>query len=118
MLNASSGDSLTKAQLTDIGHGLCEYFGIDMSSRRIKWIAQRFCALCSHWHAHSRERFFQFFASEVGLTVEQRRKALADPEICRVLQYNDITGETAVNNILHGRNDDSTRTSKFRAESR
>jgi hypothetical protein len=32
-------------------------------------------------------------------TAQQQRRALADPELARVIPYLDSTGETAVNNV-------------------
>lgn len=46
--------------------------------------------------------FFEFIANQVELTSEQRRRALSDPDIQRVIAYADPTGETAVNNITRG----------------
>jgi hypothetical protein len=43
--------------------------------------------------------FFDFLANAVRLTAEQRRRALADPDVSRVISYADPTGETAVRNI-------------------
>jgi hypothetical protein len=36
----------------------------------------------------------------VQLTAQQRRQALANPDIARVIAYTDPTGETAVNNVM------------------
>lgn len=44
--------------------------------------------------------FFTFIANAVHLSAEQRRGALADPDIARVISWADPTGETAVNNVL------------------
>lgn len=44
--------------------------------------------------------FFDFLANAMRLSDEQRRRALADPEIARVIAYADPTGETAVNHVM------------------
>jgi hypothetical protein len=44
--------------------------------------------------------FFDFLVNSVQVTDEQRRKALADPDVQRVISYADPTGETAVRNVL------------------
>jgi hypothetical protein len=44
--------------------------------------------------------FKAFLFNSVQLTAEQRRRALANPDIARVIAYADPTGETAVNNVL------------------
>ncbi|WP_153395791.1 hypothetical protein [Ornithinicoccus halotolerans] len=47
--------------------------------------------------------FFDFLANAVQLHADQRRRALADPDVQRVITYADPTGETAVRNVLHQR---------------
>lgn len=44
--------------------------------------------------------FFGCLANRVQLTAEQRRRALADPDLVRVLSYADPTGETAVRHVM------------------
>ena len=44
--------------------------------------------------------FFDFLANAVQLDAQQRRAALANPDIARVISYADPTGETAVRNVL------------------
>lgn len=46
--------------------------------------------------------FFDFLANTVALTVEDRRRVLADPDVMRVLTYADPTGETAVARVMRG----------------
>jgi len=46
--------------------------------------------------------FFDFLANAVQLDAETRRRALANPDIQRVISYSDPTGETAVNNVMRG----------------
>lgn len=43
--------------------------------------------------------FFEFFANAVQLSADQRRQALADPDIARVFRYPDPTGEEAARNV-------------------
>lgn len=76
--------------------------GIDYGPNRINRLCLRFA---------SRVRgngfdFFDFMANQVELTAGQRRRALADPDVQRVIAYADPTGELAVNNVMshrHGR---------------
>jgi len=44
--------------------------------------------------------FFDFLANSVQLDSATRRRALADPDIQRVIAYADPTGETAVRNVM------------------
>lgn len=47
--------------------------------------------------------FFDFLANKVQLTAEDRRRALSNPDIQRVIAYRDRTGEDAVRNVLQER---------------
>ncbi|EIV27042.1 hypothetical protein [Mycobacteroides abscessus] len=47
--------------------------------------------------------FEAFLVNTVQLTAEQRAQAKLDPEIARVINYADKTGESAVNNVLRRR---------------
>jgi hypothetical protein len=44
--------------------------------------------------------FEAFLVNSMQLTAQQRRQALANADIARVVAYADPTGETAVNNVL------------------
>ena len=44
--------------------------------------------------------FFDFLANTVQLDADQRRRALANPEIARAISYADPTGEAAVRNVM------------------
>lgn len=46
--------------------------------------------------------FGVYLLNQVELNAEQRRVALADPELAYLLDYRDPTGETAVRNVLRG----------------
>lgn len=47
--------------------------------------------------------FFEFLANSVALSVEERRSALLNPEIARVIAYADPTGDAAVNHVQRQR---------------
>lgn len=47
--------------------------------------------------------FFDFLANSVQLSAQQRRLALADPDVQRVIAYSDPTGESAVGNVMKER---------------
>lgn len=49
------------------------------------------------WHGIP---FGAFLMSRVQLNAEQRRRAMADPELAYFLHYADPTGETAVRNAM------------------
>jgi hypothetical protein len=44
--------------------------------------------------------FFLYIANAIQMSEKQRRAALLDPDIARVISYTDHTGEAAVNNVL------------------
>jgi hypothetical protein len=46
--------------------------------------------------------FREFPVNSVQLTAEQRRRALANPNVARYTAYADPTGETAVKNAMQG----------------
>lgn len=43
--------------------------------------------------------FFDFIANKVQLTAEDRRRALVNPDVQRVIAYADPTGEIAVDRV-------------------
>lgn len=59
--------------------------------------------LCCHFVnrvQHNGFDFFDFIANRVELTAQQRRTALANPDVQRVIAYADPTGEIAVANVM------------------
>lgn len=46
--------------------------------------------------------FFDFLANAIQMSAEQRRRALADPDVSRAIAYADPTGETAIRNVMRG----------------
>jgi hypothetical protein len=67
--------------------------GIQMSASKISRLVRTF--------QHRVERN-GFLINSVQLTAEQRRQALANPDIAPVIAYADPTGEAAVNNVMRG----------------
>lgn len=99
----SSGGSLSaeaKRQTRELAiraaHAILDARGMEMSPSKISRLVRRFAFRVERngWN------FFEFFSTAVRLTEEQRRQALADPDVARVISYMDITGETAVNRVL------------------
>lgn len=75
--------------------------GIQMSPSKVSRLVRTF----KHRVEGNGFPFEAFLVNSVQLTAEQRRKALANPNIARAISYADPTGETAVNNVLHRRRD-------------
>jgi hypothetical protein len=70
--------------------------GVEMSPSKVSRLIRQFEArvLRNGW------TFFEFFANAVQLSAEQRRRALCNPEVARVISYLDPTGETACRNVM------------------
>lgn len=73
--------------------------GVAMGPRRVNRMVQQFEARVER----NGFAFFDFLANSVQLDAETRRRALANPDVQRVIAYADPTGETAVNNVMRGR---------------
>ncbi|OBI52927.1 hypothetical protein A5705_04870 [Mycobacterium sp. E787] len=70
-----------------------------MSPRRVNRLVRQFQARVERngW------KFFEFFANALRLTAEQRRAALADPDLVKLVKHPDPVGEHAVNRVLSER---------------
>lgn len=88
----------TTQDLTVAAHLILNNCGIQMAPRRVLRLVQTFKARVEQ----NGFSFFDFLANSVCLTAEERRTALADPEISRVIAYSDPTGETAIRNVMRG----------------
>lgn len=73
--------------------------GIDYGPSKI----HRLCCQFANRVRHNGFEFFDFLANKVELTADQRRNALANPDVQRCIAYADPTGETAVDNVMRGR---------------
>ena len=73
--------------------------GVEMGARKVNRIVQTF----SERVERNGFAFFDFLANAVRLDAEQRRAALANPDVQRVISYADPTGEMAVANVMRGR---------------
>ena len=69
--------------------------GVDMGPSKIHRLC---CKFVNRVHGNGFD-FFDFLANQIELTTEQRRTALANPDVQRVIAYADPTGETAIRNI-------------------
>lgn len=78
-------------------HLILDNCGVHLGVQRVTRMVRDFCRCGA---AHHGWAFFDFLATQVQLTVEQRQRALADPAIARVIGYADPTGETAVSHVM------------------
>ncbi|MCV7208335.1 hypothetical protein H7J75_06655 [Mycolicibacterium canariasense] len=77
-------------------HRILANCGVTMSPSKVSRLVRQFEARV----ARNGWTLFEFIANAVSLSADQRRQALAHPDIVCVLSYADPTGETAVNNVL------------------
>ncbi len=83
-------------ELKSIAGTVLQNVGIEYSPNRINRLCVRFVERTER----NGFAFFDFLANSVQLDAATRRRALADPEIARVISYADHTGETAVSNVM------------------
>ena len=89
-----SAEALTRA-----AHTILDNCGVPMGPSKISRLVRTFSARVEQ----NGFAFFDFLANAVVLSAEQRRVALANPDVQRVLSYADPTGETAVANVMAAR---------------
>jgi hypothetical protein len=76
-------------------HKLLNDSGIPMSPSKVSRLVRTYQRRVEH----NGFPFEAFLLNSVQLTAEQRLRALANPDIARVIAYADPTGELALNNI-------------------
>lgn len=84
--------------LIRVAHVVLDNVGHAMSPSKVSRLVRRF----EYQVAGNGWSFFDYLANSIALDAEQRRRALADPEVARVIAYADTTGETAVRNVMRG----------------
>jgi hypothetical protein len=95
------GESPTQQELAGAARRLVDASGLYLGQNRILRLALKFRA---YQPTGDTTAFLRWFANEVNLNAEQRRRAArSNPEIARVISYRDPVGEDAVNNVLQGR---------------
>lgn len=91
--------SPSQQELACAARRLVDDSGIYLGQNRILRLALKFRAYQPQGDTPA---FLRWFANEVNLNAEQRRRAArTNPAIARVISYSDPTGETAVNNVIH-----------------
>lgn len=73
--------------------------GVIMGQSRISRLVRQF----EHRVERNGFAFFDFLANSVQLDADTRRRALANPDVQRVIAYADPTGETAVAHVMKER---------------
>jgi hypothetical protein len=83
-------------QAINAAHVILANCGVGMSPSKVSRLVRQFEARV----ARNGWTLFEFLTNAVQLSADQRRAALANPDVARVISYVDPTGETAVNNVL------------------
>lgn len=85
-------------QAVNAAHAILDSCGLEMSPSKVSRLVRQFEARVERngWS------FFDFFTNAIQLSVDDRRRALSNPDVLRVIAYADPTGETAVNNVMRG----------------
>lgn len=94
----NSGPGQTRDALINTAHLILTNVGYAMSPTKV----QRLVSTFERRVQGNGFSFFEFIANSVALSADQRRAALLNPDIARVIAYADPTGETAVNNAMRG----------------
>lgn len=87
-------------RLINAAHTVLANCGIGMGHQKVIRLVQTFEARVER----NGFAFFDFLATTVQLDVAARRRALADPDVQRVISYSDPTGETATANVMREAN--------------
>jgi hypothetical protein len=90
-------------QAISAAHVILANVGIRMSPSKVSRLVRQFEArvMRNGW------TFFEFLGNAAQLSEDQRRRALCDPELARVISYLDTTGETAARNVDRQRRGDA-----------
>ena len=96
MRPTTTGGSTSAETLIKHAHKLLGNCGISMSPSKVSRLVREF----KHRVEGNGFSFEAFLVNSVDLTNEQRVKALANPEVARVIAYADPTGELAVQRVM------------------
>lgn len=95
----ATGSSTSAEALIREAHFWIERWGIQLSPSKVSRLVREY----KHRVEQNGFPFLTFLVNTVQLTTAQRARAKLDPEIARVINYADKTGELAVNNVLRRR---------------
>jgi hypothetical protein len=95
----TSGGATSAEELIRHAQKLLGNCGIEMSPSKVSRMVRTF----KYRVERNGFPFEAFLVNSVELSAQQRRQALANPEIALVISYCDPTGETAVNRVLRSR---------------
>lgn len=80
-------------------HVILANCGVSMGSSKVSRLVREY----EHRVERNGFAFFDFLVNAVQVSDDQRRLALASPEVQRVISYADPTGETAVRHVMRAR---------------
>jgi hypothetical protein len=93
-----AGGSTSTEKLVRAAHAVLGNCGVTMSASKVSRLVRDY----QRNVAPNGYPFFSFLATAVQLSDEQKRTALLNPDIARVISYADPTGETAVKRVMRG----------------
>jgi len=99
LTNSSGGSTFADTspeRLIRDAHTILANCGVTMNPQRVTRLVRTFKRRVEFngWD------FFHFLATAIQLNDTDRRKAMANPEVARVIAYADPTGETAVAHVM------------------
>lgn len=96
--NPAAGGTTSTETLIKDAHKLLTNCGIPMSPSKVSRLVRDFKQRVES----NGYPFEAFLVNSVQLTADERRRALANPDIARAISYADPTGETAVSHVIQG----------------
>lgn len=95
---SAAGGSTSTENLIRRAHDLLADSGVAMSPSRVSRLVRDYKRRVET----NGFPFEAFLANSALLTADQRRRALLNPDIARVVSYSDPTGERAIRNVMRG----------------
>lgn len=92
--------SPSKVEMVKAARLILDNCGVPMSQNKLMRLVLRFIDRAPNGSGHA---FFLYLTSAVQMSEKQKRAALLNPDIARVVSYADPTGEQAVNNVMSQR---------------
>lgn len=89
-----------QSQMVNAARLIFDNCGVRCSENKLSRMVRRFISFAPRAGG---DAFFAFLAGEVQMSETQKRSALANPDVARVISYADPVGEDAVHNVMRKR---------------
>ena len=96
-MGGSTAPSIT--DLINVGRLILDNCGIEFGNRKLFRLVHDFSDRAPNASGYV---FFNYLTAAVQISEAQKRTALSNPDLARVIAYSDPTGETAVNRAMKG----------------